>query len=308
MTALAGSKRMDTERLRVTLFGAVQGVGFRPFVFRLATSMGLPGWVRNSSAGLEIEVEGAAIDLTRFLNRLESERPPQSVVMGREISHLAPAGFTDFEILPSGQDEIKTAAILPDLATCPACRDELFDPADRRFLYPFINCTHCGPRYSIILDLPYDRPATTMRGFALCADCAREYHNPADRRFHAQPVACPLCGPRLTATFQEAARALHDGLIVAIKGIGGYQLLTDARQPTAVERLRQRKQREEKPFALMMPSLAVAKEYCLVSAAEAALLQSPSAPIVLLKPTGRPGLAPNVARSSPYLGVMLPYS
>ena len=299
---------METERLRVILFGAVQGVGFRPFVYRLATSLHLPGWVRNSSAGLEIEVEGSPQGLTRFLERLESERPAEAVVLGREISRLVPTGFVEFQILPSGEHDTKSTAVLPDLATCRACLDELFDPADRRFLYPFINCTHCGPRYSIILDIPYDRPKTTMRGFTLCSDCRREYLDPADRRFHAQPVACPACGPALATPIQDAARTLHDGLIVALKGIGGYQLLADARQPSAVERLRQRKHREEKPFALMMPSLAMVKDYCLVSPAEAALLQSPSAPIVLLKPTGRLGLATNVAGSSPYLGVMLPYS
>ena len=213
-----------------------------------------------------------------------------------------------FRILASEETGRKTTAILPDLATCPACLDELFDPGDRRFLYPFTNCTHCGPRYSIVLDIPYDRPNTTMRGFALCPDCAREYENPADRRFHAQPVACPTCGPQLTESLEEAARTLHDGRIVALKGIGGYQLLADARQPAAIQRLRDRKQREQKPFALMMPSLEAVKEYCLVSAAEAALLESAAAPIVLLKPSGRPGLAANVARSSPYIGVMLPYS
>lgn len=299
---------MDTERLRITLFGAVQGVGFRPFVYRLAASLNLPGWVRNSGAGLEIEVEGQAGELTRFLERLDAERPPAAVVLGREISRLAAAGFDQFRICSSTGEDPPTAAVLPDLATCPQCRGELFDPADRRNLYPFINCTRCGPRYSIILDIPYDRHNTTMRGFALCPECERQYADPLDRRFHAQPLACAACGPRLNTTVESAACALRDGLIVALKGIGGYQLLADARQPGAVEQLRRRKHREEKPFAVMMPSLAMVKEYCLVSAAEAALLQSPAAPIVLLRPAGRPGIAPNVAASSPLLGIMLPYS
>lgn len=299
---------MDKKRLRITLFGAVQGVGFRPFVYRLAVSLKLPGWVRNSSAALEIEVEGNAAELAGFLARLESECPPEAMVLGREISYLAAAGETEFQILSSDEENRKTTAVLPDLATCAECRRELFDPAGRRFLYPFINCARCGPRYSIILDIPYDRANTTMRAFALCAGCALEYHDPADRRFHAQPVACPVCGPRLTAAIGDAARALRDGRIVTLKGIGGYQLLVDARQAAAVERLRRRKHREAKPFAVMMPSLAMVKHFCRVSAAEAALLESASAPIVLLQPGESEGLAANVSASSPLAGVMLPYS
>lgn len=296
------------QRLRLVLHGAVQGVGFRPFVFRLATEMGLAGWVLNSSSGLVIEVEGEPSQLERFRQRLEAERPPASVILARELSWLPPKAYQDFRILPSDEAAEKTAAVLPDLATCTQCLAEMLDPANRRYLYPFTNCTRCGPRYTIILDIPYDRPRTTMRAFALCEDCRREYTDPADRRFHAQPNACPRCGPRLDATIAEAARQLAAGRVVALKGIGGFQLLVDARNEEAVQRLRQRKRREEKPFALMMPSLEMVRRYCLVSEAEAELLLSPAAPIVLLRPSGAPGIAPSVARSSPYLGVMLPYS
>jgi hydrogenase maturation protein HypF len=292
----------------MTLSGAVQGVGFRPLVYRLATELGLTGWVLNSSAGLVVEVEGPAGRTEEFLTRLAKEKPSSAVVLTREISRLAPAGFTRFEIRTSDESAEKTASILPDLATCAACLRELFDPGDRRHRYPFTNCTCCGPRYTIVVDIPYDRPNTTMRGFTLCPDCHREYTDPADRRFHAQPNACPKCGPRISLPIEEAAKTLASGRIVALKGIGGFQLLVDARQPDAVERLRRRKHREEKPFALMMPSIDAVRDYCLVSAGEEALLKSPAAPIVLLQPNSKPGIAVNVAGSSPYLGVMLPYS
>ena len=300
--------RADLERLRVALYGAVQGVGFRPFVYRLATAMGLPGSVLNSSAGLVVEVEGSRPDLDAFLFRLEREKPAAALVLVRETSLLAPAGYTRFEILKSDQDSERTTSILPDLATCPECLAELLDPADRRFHYPFTNCTQCGPRYSIVLDIPYDRPRTTMRGFELCPDCAREYADPADRRFHAQPNACPRCGPKLSMDLGEVAQALRAGRIVALKGIGGFQLLVDAANQDAVARLRRLKHREEKPFALMMPTLEMVREYCRLSPDEAAVLQSPAAPVVLLAPLANPRLAPNVAHNSPWLGVMLPYS
>lgn len=325
------------ERLRVTLHGAVQGVGFRPFVYRLATELGLPGWVLNSSAGLSLEVEGPRDRLETFLARLESEKPPAAVILTKEASFLAPAGFTGFEIRTSDASEEKTASVLPDLATCGDCLAEMRDPADRRYGYPFTNCTNCGPRYTIILDIPYDRPNTTMREFELCDECSREYRDPKDRRFHAQPVACPACGPQVWVEgsvggietekngdrhpFRNSGEmesvpifpvsphfSLERGEIVALKGIGGFQLLADARNEQAVERLRRRKHREEKPFALMMTSIEEVRRYCEVSAAEERLLKSAAAPIVLLKPNGTPGIAPSVAKSSPYLGVMLPYS
>lgn len=296
------------QRLRITLRGAVQGVGFRPFVFRLATEMLLKGWVLNSSSGLVVEVEGTAEQLTRFAQRIELERPRASVIVARESEWLPAEGFTTFEIHHSEADSAKSVNVLPDLATCADCRNELFDPANRRYLYPFTNCTNCGPRYTIVVDIPYDRPNTTMRDFVLCSQCREEYENPANRRFHAQPNACPVCGPKLDGTIKDVAAALLKGEIVALKGIGGFQLLVDARQPAAVARLRQRKHREEKPFALMLPSLEVARQYCEISAAEVELLESPAAPIVLMKPKPGTDVARNVAHCSPYLGVMLPYS
>ncbi len=311
-------------RIQVSLRGAVQGVGFRPFVFRLATELGLCGWVQNSSAGVEVEVEGPAEATGVFLSRLEGERPPAAVVLAREVSRLAPAGYRTFEIRASEAGGAPTAVVPADLATCGECLADLRDPSNRRYRYPFTNCTNCGPRYTIVLDIPYDRAHTTMRAFSFCADCRREYADPADRRFHAEPNACPVCGPRLSFVdpwggvsvgwkdlgqpVAAAAGALADGRILALKGIGGFQLLVDAGNAEAVRRLRRRKNREEKPFALMMPSLAMARRYCRISFEEEALLCSPAAPIVLLPPSGAPGIAPEVAQSSPYLGVMLPYS
>ena len=305
MTVMAKSAM---QRLRVTLRGAVQGVGFRPFVYRLATEMSLTGWVLNSSAGLVVEVEGPTEQPNLFEKRLEQERPKASVVNVREFAWLAAEGSTRFEILASDSDSGKTVNVLPDLATCNDCREELFDPDNRRFAYPFTNCTNCGPRYTIVVDIPYDRPNTTMQDFVLCPRCREEYENPADRRFHAQPNACPVCGPKLDGTLEDAVEALRGGEIVALKGIGGFQLLVDARNADAVARLRQRKHREEKPFALMMPSLEVARAYCEITPAEVELLESQAAPIVLLQPKASTDIAGNVAHCSPYLGVMLPYS
>jgi hydrogenase maturation protein HypF len=297
-----------TQRLRITLRGAVQGVGFRPFVYRLATEMALTGWVLNSSSGLVVEVEGLPDQLTLFEHRLEGERPKASVVTIRESAWIPVEGSTCFEIHASHADQGKSVNVLPDLATCEDCRNELLDPANRRFQYPFTNCTNCGPRYTMVVDIPYDRPNTTMKDFVLCPQCREEYENPANRRFHAQPNACPICGPQLEGTISETAQALLRGEIVGLKGIGGFQLLVDARQPAAVARLRQRKRREEKPFALMMPSLAIAREYCEISPAEQQLLESLAAPIVLLRPKAGTDIAANVAHCSPNLGVMLPYS
>ena len=247
-------------------------------------------------------------DLRRFEQRIELERPKASVVNTREAAWIPAEGSTRFEIHHSETDSAKSVNVLPDLATCADCREELFDPANRRFLYPFTNCTNCGPRYTIVVDIPYDRPNTTMREFALCPACREEYENPANRRFHAQPNACPVCGPQLQGTIADTAAALRKGQIVALKGIGGFQLLCDARQPAAVARLRQRKHREEKPFALMMPSIAMAHEYCRISPAELEALESQAAPIVLLEPRPGTDIAWNVAHCSPYLGIMLPYS
>ena len=323
--ALGASSEATTQvsirRLCVTVRGAVQGVGFRPFVFRLAKELRLPGWVRNSSQGVFVEVDGAEPVLCEFLRRLQAEKPSISSIQCLEATYLDAAGFVRFEIRESLPGD-NTTLIMPDLATCPDCLREINDPANRRYRYPFTNCTHCGPRFTILESLPYDRSRTTMKGFTMCAECAREYHDPADRRFHAQPNACPACGPHLelwspagvTLAGREeallaAAEAVRRGHIVAIKGLGGFQLLVDARQQDAVRELRRRKHREEKPFALMAPSVAAVLKHCLVSETELRMLRSPESPIVLLRRRrGGEGWAEEIAPRNPYLGVMLPYT
>ena len=295
-------------RLRISLAGALQGVGFRPFVHNLAGSLSLAGSVRNTSSGALIEVEGPSTAIDSFLPRLRSELPPAALILAEEISRLAPIGLRGFRIEASEPNEPKTAAILPDLATCPECLIEIASPSERRFEYPFTNCTRCGPRFSVITAIPYDRPNTTMAVFHLCLACQEEYSNPADRRFHAQPIACPVCGPQLNSAIDQAVAALTAGSILALKGIGGYQLLCDARNDAAVQRLRERKLREWKPFAVLMPSLDELRRHAEASAAEAALLSSPAAPIVLLRAIPDSTLAPSVGRGSPWLGAMLPYT
>ena len=308
-----------TARLRIAVRGAVQGVGFRPFVHRLASALGLTGWVNNSNQGVLIDVEGPRASLEQFLSRLRTENPPRSFIQSLESRWLEATGCAGFEIRASESAGARLAIIMPDLATCPECVREIFDPRNRRHLYPFTNCTHCGPRFSIVESLPYDRPNTAMRKFILCPECEREYHDPADRRFHAQPNACPKCGPHLelwntggavlsthhTALLQ-AAEIIRDGRILALKGIGGFQLLVAARNEEAVRRLRERKQREEKPLAVMYPSLEAVRADCRVTEPEARLLLSPESPIVLLRCVAPP--APSVAPGNPHLGVMLPGS
>lgn len=317
-------------RLRLTLTGAVQGVGFRPFVYRLAIEFQLKGWVKNSSSGVTIEVEGDRPILERFVQRLQSENPPPSFIQTLESVWLEPVGYQQFDIQTSTRGEsTKSAIVLPDLATCADCLAEIFDPHNRRYRYPFTNCTHCGPRYSIIEGLPYDRHRTTMREFRMCPACQSEYDNPGDRRFHAQPNACPVCGPHLALwettgnvaatgdrALREAANALRSGKIIAVKGLGGFHLIVDARNPDAVTRLRQRKRRPDKPLAVMYPSIECMRQDCWVSELEAGWLRSPQAPIVLLRrlpdsgnsPVVADSLAPAVAPGNPYLGVMLPYT
>jgi len=286
----------SVSRLRLAVRGAVQGVGFRPFVFRLANDLGLAGWVNNSPQGVSIEVEGRRDRLENFRCRLEAEKPAHSFLRGVESSWLTAAGYEAFEIRASDESGSRSALVLPDLATCPDCRRETFDPGNRRFRYPFTNCTHCGPRFSIIEALPYDRANTSMRGFKMCPACRAEYENPRDRRFHAQPNACPICGPQLELWDVEgkiiskeenalpaAIEAIRRGKIVAVKGLGGFHLLVDARNESAVQLLRERKHRGEKPFALMFPSLESVRAVCEVSALEERLLLSPAAPIVLLR-------------------------
>ena len=309
------------QRLRVTIRGAVQGVGFRPFVYRLATEMALHGWVKNSPQGVFIEVEGAKETLDDFLLRLEREKPSLSFIQSLEYSLLEPEGFDSFEIRHSEDGGEPCAIIMPDIATCPQCREELLDPRDRRHRYPFTNCTLCGPRFSIVRALPYDRANTTMQHFIMCPRCRREYEDPKDRRFHAQPDACGVCGPRLTlwdeagktlATDDEAltqaAVALRGGQVLALKGLGGFQLLVDARSEEAVCRLRERKRREEKPLAVMFPDMKALKQYANVSSLEERLLTSPESPIVLLEKLAKSRLAPSVAPGNPYVGSMLPYT
>lgn len=316
----------STLRLRLAIRGAVQGVGFRPFIYRLATELNLTGWINNSPQGVTIEVEASPDKLEQFRLRVESEKPPRAFIQSLEASYLDARGFTSFEIRESEQGGKKTAIVLPDIATCGDCQQEVFDPVNRRYRYPFTNCTNCGPRFSIIEALPYDRANITMRGFVMCNDCKAEYHDPLNRRFHAQPNACPVCGPHLELwdqfgsvlslkdeALRAAAEALREGKIVAVKGLGGFHLMADARNDEAIQRLRQRKHREEKPFAVMYPSLAVVKSDCEVSDLEQLLLLSPESPIVLL---GRKPLNPqsairnsqSVAPGNPYLGVMLPYT
>ncbi len=315
-------KQLQTQRLYIQIQGIVQGVGFRPFIYRLAHDLALMGWVNNSAQGVAIEVEGGRVVLDVFLCRLEQEKPPRSQIQTLTATILDPVGYSDFTIRESTEGK-KMAIVLPDIATCPDCIRELFDPTNRRYRYPFINCTHCGPRFSIIRGLPYDRPNTTMQAFELCVACQREYTNPNDRRFHAQPNACPQCGPQLAlwdcegkvlATQDDAlslsATAIRQGKILAVKGLGGFHLMTDACSEPAVQRLRQLKQRPAKPFALMYPALDSVKAHCELSELEEQLLRSPEAPIVLLrrKPSAHDDLLPcsSVAPDNPYLGIMLP--
>lgn len=320
--ACAASPRATPHRLRLTIRGAVQGVGFRPFVYRLATEMNLAGWVNNNSSGVTIEVEGPAHLLEQFRHRVEEERPSISVIDSLEMTILDPAGYSAFEI-QSSESGAKSVTVLPDLATCPECRAEIFDAENRRFQYPFTNCTNCGPRFSIIEAIPYDRPNTSMKQFVMCEACLAEYRDPTNRRFHAQPNACPECGPHLElwstegevlSTDEEAldvaVAALRVGLIVAMKGLGGFHLLVNASNEKAVQKLRERKGREEKPLAIMAPDIEFIRSMCEVSSAEEQLLLSPQSPIVLLRRLRQPEhtVAPSVAPNNPYLGVMLPYT
>jgi len=309
-------------RLRVVVRGAVQGVGFRPFVWRLAQELHLTGWVTNTTDGVHVEVEGDLAALTTFIDRLGRDKPPRAALHGVEYAVLDRVGFDAFEIRESDTRGTATTIVLPDIATCDACRAEINDPRDRRYRYPFTNCTHCGPRYSIVESLPYDRPRTTMKGFAMCARCRAEYEDPRDRRFHAQPTACPDCGPALALldpmgrpgarsddALREAADAVRAGLIVAVKSVGGFHLVVDARNEDAVRRLRERKDREEKPFALLYPSLDAVRAHVDLSPLEESLLRGPEGPIVLLRrraDPATPAVAAAVAPGNPWLGIMLP--
>ncbi|MBI5240695.1 MAG: carbamoyltransferase HypF [Elusimicrobia bacterium] len=308
-------------RLRLSVFGAVQGVGFRPFVFRLAEELGLQGWVLNGPCGVIIEVDGEQHLLARFAGRVVAEKPRAAVVAAVETVWLDAAGFRGFDIKKSEGAPAPSAWLLPDLATCPDCLAEISSPKERRHGYPFTNCTLCGPRFTIQTGIPYDRPNTTMAGFTLCPACRAEYEDPADRRFHAQPIACPQCGPRLwldesggsrsegAAAWRQAAGLIRRGQVVAMKGIGGFLLLCDARSPGAVRCLRERKRRNEKPFAVMFPDLASIRQACEVSELEAVWLESAAAPIVLLRrQPHNPLITEEASPGNPWLGAMLPYA
>lgn len=314
----------DKQRLRVVIRGAVQGVGFRPFIYKLATSLQLDGWIINSSQGVFLEVEGLQDILRTFLLKIETEKPIHAYIQSLESSYLDVIGYQGFEIRKSEDTGKKTVLVLPDIATCPECLSEVFDSTNRRYLYPFTNCTLCGPRYTIIDSLPYDRPGTSMKDFPMCHDCLEEYNDPNDRRFHAQPNACPKCGPyvyatdstgKLLARDQEAiervANELRAGKIAAVKGLGGFHLIVDAGNQEAIDTLRQRKRRNEKPFAVMMMSLEEAAAECELDESERRLLQSPESPIVLLNRRSsysESRIAENVAPNNPTLGLMLPYT
>ena len=290
------------ERRRFRARGIVQGVGFRPFVHRLAHEAGLGGWILNDGEGVLIEVEGRQLD--RFAADLVERAPELARIDSLTVERIDPLGEQQFTI----RDSVATggAALVPaDVATCNNCLRELFDPSDRRYRYPFVNCTQCGPRFTIVRSVPYDRPNTTMAGFPLCPDCRREYEDPADRRFHAEPIACPACGPRLSMPLEEAASLLQAGKIVAVKGLGGYHLACDAANEDAVARLRARKRREEKPFALMTADVEPLAD---PTYDEWELLASPRRPIVLLERLAGAPVAPSVAPGSSWLGVMLPYT
>lgn len=320
-----GGENEDGARARreILAHGLVQGVGFRPFVRRLAERHRLAGTVRNEPAGVRIVVEGSPPDLEAFLAGLAHEAPPLAVITALEVTELPPAGETEFRILPSGGGDAIAALVPPDVAVCDACLAEMRDPLDRRSRYPFLNCTDCGPRFTLIEAMPYDRPATTMREFTMCAECAAEYADVASRRYHAQPNACPRCGPRLRlrgadgrriATGDpvgETIRRLAAGEIGAIKGVGGYHLACDATSEAAVRLLRARKRRPDKPLAVMAGDLAAAERLARLTAAERSWLTSWRRPIVLChprRPGDPPGLAPSVGGTSGLIGLMLPYA
>ena len=344
------------KRMQISANGLVQGIGFRPYIYNLATKFSLTGFVQNDSSGVFIDVEGCDSSVDEFLDCLVESPPPHAIIEDIQYTTLQPKGYKDFIIEESAIKENNTTMICADIATCPDCLKELFNPGDRRYRYPFINCTNCGPRFTIVNDTPYDRRNTTMSDFDMCHDCNCEYHDPKNRRFHAQPNACPVCGPQLMLLNNEGfavqtqdpistvCTLLHDGKIVAVKGLGGYHLACDALNSKSVSLLRKRKYREDKPFAVMMENIETVNKFCFVNAKEETLLLSTQRPIVLLKkrvivpfhmayqftpsltpPTrgggktfppprwGRSGggaelLPQDIAPDNLYLGVMLPYT
>ena len=310
-------------RARIVVKGVVQGVGFRPFIYRLASEYGLSGWVLNSTEGVVIEAECPVFVLDKFTNDITNKAPPRAVIEDIDISILPPIGHESFIIHLSKNTEDKFVLISPDISICSDCLRELFDPADRRYLYPFINCTNCGPRFTIIKDIPYDRPKTTMSVFELCPLCEHEYHDPGDRRFHAQPNACSHCGPGIWLTNGDmsgksiadgqkaiitAQHMLGEGAVIAVKGVGGFHVVCDATSNSAVHLLRQRKNRVNKPFAIMVASSQEIEKYCYLSQEEKALLESAQRPIVLLRRKPNTPISDAVDPNNSHLSVMLPYT
>ncbi len=310
-----------TRRVAIFIQGVVQGVGFRPFVYKLALEHRLSGWVRNAADGVRIEAQGEPEPMARFLEGLRSRLPAQASIDRMDVAELAAATESGFRIISSDPSAHPRPAIPADLATCPECLAELRDPKQRRYRYPFTNCTLCGPRYSIVEGLPYDRPKTSMKGFPLCPDCAKEYGDPLDRRFHAQPIACPRCGPRLSLldrtgavlasgdeALRHAGKAVLDGKVLALKGLGGFQLLADATNTRAIVQLRERKHRVAKPFAILFPTLEALLDDCHASEAEVKALRSAQAPILLLERCEGGHVVSEVAPGNPRLGAFLPYT
>ncbi|GIK65304.1 MAG: carbamoyltransferase [Chloroflexota bacterium] len=310
----------ERQRLRLTIQGIVQGVGFRPFVYGLAQQYHLAGHVGNNGEGVFIEIEGTPEDLAQFQSGLLNSLPPLARLDSVQVESIAPTNDHDFVIVASQASDQLTALLPPDIAICEDCLRELLDPTNRRYHYPFINCTNCGPRFTIIQGIPYDRPKTTMADFEMCPDCAAEYHDPLNRRFHAQPNACPVCGPHLW--FQTHSGEVIEGddaitltkqafandQIIAVKGIGGFHLACDARSDTALRILRERKGRVDKPFAIMVRDLEMARQLAEINPAEVELLESPQRPIVLLKKRQTSTLSELVAPGNQYVGVMLAYA
>jgi hydrogenase maturation protein HypF len=310
---------MTVVRTRLRVEGVVQGVGFRPFAHALATRLALGGLVGNDSDGVFVEVEGDAAAVGAFRDALHREAPPLAVIERVTAQPLAPLGERAFSIVASRAGAVRHTLVSPDTATCAACLAEVADPADRRFRHPFASCTHCGPRFTIVTDVPYDRPATTMAAFPMCTDCGREYTDPADRRFHAQPVCCPRCGPRLRLLdgagapvagdpVTQAAALLDAGGVLAVKGLGGFHVAADAANERAVATLRARKHREDKPFAVLVPDLDAARLLCTLDAPAEAVLTSPRRPIVLLPRRPGAAVARSVAPGNASLGLVLPYT
>ncbi|HNT23325.1 MAG TPA: carbamoyltransferase HypF [Anaerolineales bacterium] len=316
----------------IYITGIVQGVGFRPFVYNLAQKLNLLGWVQNTSGGVNIQIEGQPERVDEFIQWLSSDAPPLAHIDHISVTPCDLGQFTTFNIIESAPIPGVFQPISPDISICPDCLRELFDPQDRRYHYPFINCTNCGPRFTIIEDIPYDRPNTSMAEFPLCPDCAREYHDPLDRRFHAQPVACPKCGPHIWLTYPQRSNAqpssdlpnsaeltgeaalrktqqlLRQGKIIAIKGLGGFHLACDATNQDAVAELRRRKLRVDKPFAVMLPDLATVESHCITNTSERQLLETRQRPIVILERRPGSSIADSVAPYQDSLGVMLPYT